>query len=56
MKYNTFIAILQMVNRICETAMQLTEQELDKLSWSEFVAGINNKELVRYLKERRLYR
>lgn len=56
LKYNTFIAILQMVNRICETAMQLTEQELDKLSWSEFVAGINNKELVRYLKERRLYR
>ena len=55
LKYNTFIATLQMVNKICDVAISMSEEEIDNLSWSEFVGEIVEKELVQYLKERRLY-
>ena len=55
LKYNTLIATLQMVNRICDVAIYLSDNELKALSWSEFVSGITEPELIRYLKERRLY-
>ena len=55
LKYNTFIATLELVNLIVETAIYYTEDELQKLSWSEFVSRITDPELIQYLKERRLY-
>lgn len=55
LKYNTFIATLELVNLIVETAMNNTEDELQKLSWSEFVSRITEPELIQYLKERSLY-
>ena len=55
LKYNTFIATLQLVNIICEIAMNLTEEEINKMSWSEFVQNIVEEELIQYLKERDLY-
>lgn len=55
LKYNTFIAAIQFVNRICDVAMNNTDDSLAKISWSEFVSGINEPELIQYLKERRLY-
>ena len=58
LKLNTFIATLQMVNRICDVALYLSDDELKAMSWSTFMSGISEKEtpeLVRYLKERRLY-
>lgn len=55
LKYNTLIATLQMVNRICDVAIYLSDNELKALSWSEFVSGVTEKELIQYLKERRLY-
>lgn len=55
LKYNTLIATLQMVNRICDVAVYLSDTELKTLSWSEFVSGITEPELIQYLKERRLY-
>ncbi len=55
LKLNTLLATLQLVSRICTTAIALTDDELRALSWSRFVAGIGEAELVRYLKERRLY-
>lgn len=55
LKYNTFIATLQMVNRICDVALSMSEEEIDDLSWSEFVSSVTESELVQYLKERRLY-
>lgn len=58
LKYNTFIATLQMVNEICDVAISFSDKELDKLSWSDFVARLNVEkvpELIQYLKERRLY-
>ena len=55
LKYNTFIATLELVNKICELAVLMDDDEIAKLSWSEFVAGINEPELIQYLKERNLY-
>ena len=55
LKYNTFIATLQMVQKICDVAFLMSQEELENLSWSEFVAKIDSPELVQYLKERRLY-
>lgn len=33
----------------------MSDDEISKLSWSEFVSGINEPELIQYLKERNLY-
>lgn len=55
LKYNTFIATLQLVDRVCEVAMLRSDEDMRRLTWSEFVAGIAAPELVQYLKERCLY-
>lgn len=55
LKYNTLIATLELVNRICELAVSMTDGEIAKLSWSEFVTDITEPELIQYLKERQLY-
>ena len=55
LKYNTFIAALELVNAICDLASNLTEDEIQKTSWCEFVETITAPELIQYLKERRLY-
>lgn len=55
LKYNTFIATLELVAKICGTAYEMTDEEIAKLSWSEFVSEITEPELIQYLKERNLY-
>lgn len=55
LKHNTLIATLELVNKICELAVLMDDNEIAKLSWSEFVAGITDTELIKYLKERSLY-
>ena len=55
LKYNTFVATIQLVNRICDAAMYNTDDSIAKLSWSDFVADIAEPELIQYLKERQLY-
>ena len=55
LKYNTLLATLQMVNRICDTALKMSDEEIRNLSWSEFVSKVTEPELIQYLKERRLY-
>lgn len=56
LKLNTLLATLQMLDRICDVAISLTDDELKDLSWTTFVAGCAHMEaLVKYLKERRLY-
>ncbi len=58
LKYTSFIATLQMVNVICDVAFSMSEYDLHKLSWSEFVSNIDKAkypELIQYLKERKLY-
>ena len=55
LKYNTLIATLQLVDRICDVAIHLSDDELKAMSWTTFVSGCQEPELVQYLKERRLY-
>ena len=55
LKYNTFIATLQMVNKICDVALSMSEREIDEMSWSSFVSSVEEPELIQYLKERKLY-
>ncbi|MBQ6945496.1 MAG: zinc-binding protein, partial [Ruminococcus sp.] len=55
LKLNTFIATLQLVNEICNVAISMSDESLQKLSWSEFVSNITDTELIQYLKERNLY-
>jgi hypothetical protein len=33
----------------------MSDEEMQKLSWSDFVADISEPELIQYLKERQLY-
>ena len=55
LKYNTFIATLQLVNQVCDVAIRLSDEQMRRLTWSEFAADCTEQELVQYLKERRLY-
>ena len=58
LKYNTLIATLQIVDRICDVALFLSDAEVQNLTWSEFVSSLQEDkapELIQYLKERRLY-
>ena len=55
LKLNSFLATIQLVDRICDVALNLSDEELKNLSWTTFAAGCERPELVQYLKERRLY-
>ena len=55
LKYNTLIATLQLEDRICNVALFLSDEQLKEMSWTTFVSGCEQSELVQYLKERRLY-
>ena len=37
LKYNTLIATLELVNAISDLAINLTDEGMSKMSWSEFV-------------------
>ena len=55
LKYNTLIATLQLLDRVCEVAILYSDEEVKNLSWTSFVAGLTQPELIQYMKERRLY-
>lgn len=58
LKYNSFIATLQLVNEICDVAIFLSDDEIQSLTWLNFVKGLNtseHNELITYLKERNIY-
>ncbi|MEG2421536.1 MAG: amidoligase family protein, partial [Oscillospiraceae bacterium] len=55
LKYNTLIATLQLVNRVCDVAIFLSDEDIKAMPWTTFVAGVTEPELIAYLKERRLY-
>ena len=55
--YKTFIATLQLVDEICYHAINLSDKQMEDMSWSDFVSMILPKkaELINYLKFKRLY-
>jgi len=55
LKLNTLLATLQMVNQICDVALFYSDEEVKRLSWTDFMSRIEEPELIQYLKERRLY-
>ena len=58
LKSNTIFATLELLDRICDLAVCLTDEELKAVPWTSFVIGVSTErypELVQYLKERRLY-
>ena len=55
LKCNTLIATLELLDCIIDAAIYLTDDDLKAMSWSSFVLGCTQPELVQYLKERRLY-
>lgn len=46
---------IQLLDRICDVALFMSDEELKAMSWTTFVSGCTQPELVQYLKERRLY-
>ena len=54
---DTFIAALELVDLVCENAVRLTDEEIHKQSWNDFVmtASKDRSELITYLKNKRLY-
>lgn len=56
LKLNTLLATLQMVNAMCDVALSLSDEELQALSWHDFLDRLSEPELIQYLKERNLYR
>lgn len=58
LKYNTLIATLELVDKICEFAIRNDDDQLAKISWSEFIISLDKDdcaELIAYLKQRMLY-
>ena len=55
LKLNTIKATLQLVNRICDVAFSMSDEEIKNMSWTTFVSGCVEPELIEYLKERRIY-
>lgn len=55
LKLNTLIAALQLIDMICDAAILYSDGEMAKLSWTTFVSRCRREELIRYMKERRLY-
>lgn len=57
LRHKTFIATLQLVDEICYWAINLSDRQMENMSWSDFVSKILPKkiELIEYLKSKRLY-
>lgn len=55
LKANTIFATLQLLNRICDVAIFMSDDEVKSMAWTTFVGGCHDPELIQYLKERRLY-
>lgn len=55
LKYDSILATLQLVDQLCRVAFLMSDEEIRHLSWTTFVAGCTQPELIQYLKERRLY-
>jgi len=57
LRYESFIATLQLVEEICKTAILLSDHEIERLTWCDFVGKIDESknELINYLKAKRLF-
>lgn len=55
LRYKTFVATLQFVDKLCNDAIKLSDEEFQTMTWKGFTASIENmSELKEYLKIRGL--
>ncbi len=55
LRYKTFVATLQFVDKLCNDAIKLSDEEFQTMTWSDFVNSIKDMpELKEYLKIRGL--
>lgn len=57
LKYNTFIATLQLTKHIAQISGYLSHEEMELITWSDFVESIKNEEyteLLQYLEDRKI--
>lgn len=57
LKWNTFIATLELVDAICDNAIRYSDRKVHQQSWTDFVMELDPgyTELIKYLKEKMLY-
>lgn len=58
LKYETFIATLELVHEICTRAIDATDRDFETMCWGDFVKGIDKDKkpyLIDYLKLKDLY-
>lgn len=56
LRHSSLVAALQLVNRIVDCAICLSDEEMKQMSWTTFVAGCTQwPELIQYFKERRIF-
>ena len=58
LRYETFMATLQLVHEICTKAIAMSDAEFEAMCWADFVKGISSEdkpELISYLKSKQLY-
>lgn len=58
LKYETFIATLELVHEICKRAIDATDYSFETMCWSDFVKAIDKEakpNLINYLKSKDLY-
>lgn len=55
LRYETFVATLQFVDKLCHDAIELTDEEFQTMTWADFVGSVKDMpELADYLKIREL--
>ena len=55
LRYKTFVATLQFTDKLCNDAINLSDEEFQTMTWSDFVKSIKDMpELTEYLKIRGL--
>jgi hypothetical protein len=58
LKYEVFLAALQLVDAICQAAIAISDEDLQNLTWDEFVSGVDEyskPELINYLKNKKIF-
>lgn len=55
LRYETFVATLQFVDKLCQDAKELSDEQFQTMTWNDFVASVKDMpELTEYLKIRGL--
>ena len=55
LRYNTFVATLQFVDKLCHDAIEMTDEQFQTMTWNDFAGSVKDMpELTEYLATRGL--